>query len=47
MKRREFLKNAGLGTAAGAALLAAQARAQVQQATGLPTLVPKYTLARP
>ena len=38
MKRREFLKNAGLGTAAGAALLAAQAKAQVQQATGLPSI---------
>lgn len=38
MKRREFLKNAGLGTAAGAALLAAQAKAQVQQAPGLPSI---------
>jgi TRAP-type mannitol/chloroaromatic compound transport system substrate-binding protein len=35
MKRREFLKNAGLGAAAGAALLAAQARAQTG---GLPTV---------
>ena len=38
MKRREFLKNAGLGTAAGAALLAAQAKAQVQQTAGLPSI---------
>jgi TRAP-type mannitol/chloroaromatic compound transport system substrate-binding protein len=36
MKRREFLKNAGLGTVAGAAMLAAQARAQ--QAPGLPAI---------
>jgi TRAP-type mannitol/chloroaromatic compound transport system substrate-binding protein len=35
MKRREFLKNAGLGTAAGATLLAAQAGAQTG---GLPTV---------
>ncbi|HXZ54137.1 MAG TPA: twin-arginine translocation signal domain-containing protein, partial [Burkholderiales bacterium] len=28
MKRRDFLKNAGLGAAAGATLLAAQAKAQ-------------------
>jgi TRAP-type mannitol/chloroaromatic compound transport system substrate-binding protein len=35
MKRREFLKNAGLGTAAGATLLAAQASAQTG---GLPTV---------
>jgi len=35
MKRREFLKNAGLGAAAGATLLATQARAQ---AGGLPAV---------
>ena len=35
MKRREFLKNAGIGTAAGAALLATQAGAQTG---GLPTV---------
>ena len=35
MKRREFLKSAGLGTAAGATLLAAQAQAQTG---GLPTV---------
>ena len=35
MKRREFLKNAGLGTAAGAALLATQTSAQTG---GLPTV---------
>jgi TRAP-type mannitol/chloroaromatic compound transport system substrate-binding protein len=35
MKRREFLKNAGIGTAAGAALLAAEAGAQTG---GLPTV---------
>src|SRR2546427_3175052 len=35
MKRREFLKNAGIGTAAGAALLATQASAQTG---GLPTV---------
>ncbi|MGB7543512.1 MAG: TRAP transporter substrate-binding protein [Burkholderiales bacterium] len=35
MKRREFLKNAGLGTAAGAALLATQAGAQTG---GLPAV---------
>jgi len=35
MKRREFLKNAGIGTAAGAGLLATQARAQTG---GLPTV---------
>ena len=35
MKRREFLKNAGVGTAAGAALLATQASAQTG---GLPTV---------
>jgi len=35
MKRREFLKNAGLGTAAGATLLAAQAGAQT---ASLPTV---------
>jgi TRAP-type mannitol/chloroaromatic compound transport system substrate-binding protein len=28
MKRRDFLKNAGVGAAAGATLVAAQARAQ-------------------
>ncbi|OHC80634.1 MAG: ABC transporter substrate-binding protein [Rhodospirillales bacterium RIFCSPLOWO2_12_FULL_67_15] len=38
MKRRDFLKQAGLGTAAGAALLAAQAKAQAQQASGLPSI---------
>jgi TRAP-type mannitol/chloroaromatic compound transport system substrate-binding protein len=36
MKRREFLKKAGLGTAAGATLLAAQAKAQ--QTPGLPSI---------
>ncbi len=36
MKRREFLKNAGLGTVAGAAMLAGQARAQ--QTPGLPSI---------
>jgi len=36
MKRREFLKHAGLGTAAGAAMLAAQAKAQ--QTSGLPSI---------
>ena len=35
MKRREFLKNAGIGTAAGAALLATQTSAQT---SGLPTV---------
>ena len=35
MKRREFLKNAGIGTAAGAALLATQASAQTG---GLPAV---------
>jgi len=35
MKRREFLKNAGIGTAAGAALLATQTSAQTG---GLPTV---------
>lgn len=36
MKRRDFLKTAGLGTAAGAAMLAAEARAQ--QTSGLPSI---------
>jgi len=36
MKRRDFLKKAGMGTAAGAAMLTAQA--QAQQTAGLPSL---------
>ena len=37
MKRREFLKNAGLGAAAGAGLVTA-AQARAQQTSGLPSL---------
>src|SRR5438876_10369355 len=37
MKRRDFLKNAGLGAAAGAGLVTA-AQAQAQQTSGLPSL---------
>ena len=37
MKRREFLKNAGLGMAAGAGLITA-AQARAQQAAGSPTI---------
>jgi TRAP-type mannitol/chloroaromatic compound transport system substrate-binding protein len=36
MRRRDFLKHAGVGTVAGAALLAAEARAQ--QTSGLPSI---------
>ena len=45
MRRRDFLKKAGLGTAAGAALLAAQARAQ--QTPGLPSLQWRMTASWP
>jgi len=37
MKRREFLKNAGLGAAAGTGLVTA-AQARAQQTSGLPSL---------
>ena len=37
MKRRDFLKNAGLGAAAGAGLVTA-AQARAQQTSGLPSL---------
>ena len=46
MKRREFLKSAGVGAAAGTALLAAQARAQAQ-AGGLPAVNWRMTASWP